>query len=153
MRHVGVKNAGGLRCSHHFASFRMMNKFLSLCLWVYRCFYSFMHGIAPLFHTGRGARLCARGLPAPVRIRRAHFARQLAHFLRQLCPSHYRPFTSPPNFSLLERSLMDEWDIYAIEQMHCNEGFEKGKGPGREEGALQMLIHLVACAQRGDFFT
>jgi hypothetical protein len=48
---------------------------------------------------------------------------------------------------------MDWWDIYAIEQMHCNEGFEKDKEPGREEGALQMLIHLVACAQRGDFFT
>jgi predicted HTH domain antitoxin len=38
---------------------------------------------------------------------------------------------------------MDYWDIYAIEQTHYNEGLEKGKELGRQEGALQMLISLM----------
>jgi predicted transposase/invertase (TIGR01784 family) len=38
-----------------------------------------------------------------------------------------------------DRSLMDYWDIYAIEQTHYNEGLKKGK----EMGALQMLVNLV----------
>ena len=50
-----------------------------------------------------------------------------------------------------DRSLMDYWDIFAIEQTHYNEGLEKGKELGiaegkelgRQEGALQMLISLV----------
>ena len=50
-----------------------------------------------------------------------------------------------------DRSLMDFWDIFAIEQTHYNEGLEKGKvlgiaegkDLGRQEGALQMLISLV----------
>jgi flagellar biosynthesis/type III secretory pathway protein FliH len=60
---------------------------------------------------------------------------------------------------IYDRSLMDYWDIYAIEQTHYNEGLEKGKELGiaegkelgiaegkelgRQEGALQMLISLV----------
>ena len=50
-----------------------------------------------------------------------------------------------------DRSLMDYWDIFAIDQTHYNEGLEKGKELGiaegkelgRQEGALQMLISLV----------
>ena len=50
-----------------------------------------------------------------------------------------------------DRSLMDYWDIFAIEQTHYNEGLEKGKELGiaegkelgRQEWALQMLISLV----------
>ena len=52
---------------------------------------------------------------------------------------------------IYDRSLLDYWDIYAIEQTHYNEGLEKGKELGiaegkelgRQEGALQMLISLV----------
>ena len=60
---------------------------------------------------------------------------------------------------IYDRSLMDFWDIFAIEQTHYNEGLEKGKAlglaegkaqglaegkaQGRQEGALQMLISLV----------
>ena len=52
---------------------------------------------------------------------------------------------------IYDRSLMDYWDIFAIEQTHYNEGLEKGKELGiaegkelgRHEGALQMLISLV----------
>ena len=40
---------------------------------------------------------------------------------------------------IYDRSLMDYWDIYAIEQTHFNDGLEKGKALG----ALQMLISLV----------
>ena len=60
---------------------------------------------------------------------------------------------------IYDRSLMDYWDIFAIEQTYYNEGLEKGKELGiaegkelglvegkelgRQEGALQMLISLV----------
>ena len=64
---------------------------------------------------------------------------------------------------IYDRSLMDYWDLYAIEQTHYNEGLEKGKelglaegkelglaegkelglAEGKEQGALQMLISLV----------
>ena len=52
---------------------------------------------------------------------------------------------------IYDRSLMDYWDIYAIEQTHYNDGLEKGKelglAAGKElgfaEGALQMLISLA----------
>lgn len=53
--------------------------------------------------------------------------------------------------STYDRSLMDYWDIFAIDQTHYNEGLEKGKELGiaegkelgRQEWALQMLISLV----------
>ena len=64
---------------------------------------------------------------------------------------------------IYDRSLMDYWDIFAVEQTHYNEGLEKGKELGLAEGkelglaegkelglaegkalgALQMLIGLV----------
>ena len=64
---------------------------------------------------------------------------------------------------IYDRSLMDYWDMFAIEQTHYNEGLEKGKelgiaegkelglaegkelglAEGKELGALQMLIGLV----------
>ena len=48
---------------------------------------------------------------------------------------------------IYDRSLMDYWDLYAIEQTHYNEGFADGKklghDAGRQEGELQMLIKLV----------
>lgn len=57
---------------------------------------------------------------------------------------------------IYDRSLMDYWDLYAIEQTHYNEGLEKGKelglaegkelglAEGKSQGALQMLMDLVA---------
>ena len=42
-----------------------------------------------------------------------------------------------------DRSLMDYWDVYAIEQTHYNEGFTEGERRGREDGRLQTLISLV----------
>ena len=33
-----------------------------------------------------------------------------------------------------DRSLMDYWDVYAIEQTHYNEGFAEGERRGREDG-------------------
>ena len=42
-----------------------------------------------------------------------------------------------------DRSLMDYWDVYAIEQTHYNEGFAEGERRGREKGRLQTLISLV----------
>lgn len=52
---------------------------------------------------------------------------------------------------IYDRSLMDYWDLYAIEQTHYNEGLEKGKELGLaegekrgiEKGELQMLMKLV----------
>ena len=44
---------------------------------------------------------------------------------------------------IYDRSQMNLWDIYAVEQTHYNDGLEKGKELGRQEGALQMLINLV----------
>lgn len=48
---------------------------------------------------------------------------------------------------IYDRSLMDYWNLFAIEQTHYHEGLEKvkklGLAEGKAQGALQMLISLV----------